>query len=51
MAKEKRHSTTTTSGLAELELGNKWQEAVWGGKAESADDVMHLDDGVKLLLL
>ncbi|KAL7813023.1 hypothetical protein V8C26DRAFT_406016 [Trichoderma gracile] len=24
---------------------------VWGGKAESADDVMPLDEGVKLLLL
>ncbi|TFB00737.1 hypothetical protein CCMA1212_007471 [Trichoderma ghanense] len=57
---EKRASTT--SGLAELELGSKWQEAgafavdgrgtvVWGGKAESADDVMHLEEGVKLLLL
>ncbi|OTA08631.1 hypothetical protein A9Z42_0003890 [Trichoderma parareesei] len=61
---EKRASTMSTimGGLAELELGSKWQEAgafavdgrgtvVWGGKAESADDVMRLDEGVRLLLL
>lgn len=44
------------------ELGSKWQEAgafavdgrgtvVWGGKATSADDVMDLDEGAKLLML
>lgn len=44
------------------ELGSKWQEAgafavdgrgtvVWGGKAASADDVMDLDEGAKLLML
>ncbi|PHH68297.1 hypothetical protein CDD82_659 [Ophiocordyceps australis] len=41
-------------------LGNKWQEAgafaidargvvIWGGKATRADDVMDLDEGVRLL--
>ncbi|KJZ75835.1 hypothetical protein HIM_04659 [Hirsutella minnesotensis 3608] len=41
-------------------LGNKWQEAgafavdgrgtvVWGGKAQRADDVMDLDEGIRLL--
>lgn len=43
-------------------MGNKWQESgafavdgrgtvVWGGKAMRADDVMDLDEGVKLLVL
>ncbi|KAL5093951.1 hypothetical protein Trisim1_009425 [Trichoderma cf. simile WF8] len=52
---------TTENGSA-TELGSKWQEAgafavdgrgtvVWGGKATSADDVMDLDEGAKLLLL
>ena len=42
-------------------MGNKWQEAgafaidgtgtvIWGGKALSADDVMDLDDGARILV-
>ena len=41
-------------------MGNKWQSAgawavdeegvvVWGGRAERADDVMDLDEGVRAL--
>ncbi|KAJ4858204.1 hypothetical protein T069G_06471 [Trichoderma breve] len=52
---------TAENGSA-TELGSKWQEAgafavdgrgtvVWGGKATSADDVMDLDEGAKLLML
>lgn len=52
----------TTENGSLTELGSKWQEAgafavdgrgtvVWGGKATSADDVMDLDEGAKLLML
>ncbi|UKZ81445.1 hypothetical protein TrVFT333_009217 [Trichoderma virens FT-333] len=61
-AKRGRREDEAESNCSLTELGSKWQEAgafavdgrgtvVWGGKATSADDVMDLDEGAKLLML